>query len=256
VLRERFGGEPRVKLRLFEENKGVSGNFNRGLEAASGELAGFCCADDEWLPEHAATLVAALEGSPGAALAYSKARQLGGSGESVDAGEAIYFGSFPDAEFWAELIRGANFVPFVGTIFRRDLALEAGGFREDVRVIQDYALWLRLAARRPVRFVDRETVVVRWHGDNASQRGAKTSERRRRDLVNIFEDLVSREAALLRERGLEDVARARLVGALLRLARRAPTAAEARACCARAIQLKPVSVAPYLNYVRALVRGK
>jgi hypothetical protein len=45
------------------------------------------------------------------------------------------------------------------------------------------------------------------------------------------------------------------VGSYLRLARRAPTAAEARACCARAIELKPFAVAPYLNWVRALVAG-
>jgi glycosyltransferase involved in cell wall biosynthesis len=255
VLRERFASEPRVRLLLFDENKGVSGNFNRGLAEARGRYVGFCCADDEWSPEHAATLVPALESSSGVALAYARARQLGGSGEAVDPEEAIYFDSCPDAEFWERLVRGVNFVPFVGTLFRRDLALEVGGFREDVRVIQDYALWLRLAARHEVRFVDRETVIVRWHSDNASARGAKTSERRRRDMVHIFEDLLARESELLRARGLERVARRRLVGSLLRLARRAPTAAEARACCARAIELEPLALAPYLNWVRALVSG-
>ena len=171
VLRERFGHEPRVRLALFEDNKGVSGNFNRGLDAAVGRYVGYCCADDEWLPDHVATVLPPLEASPSVALAYSRARQLGGEGEAIDAEEAIGFGSCPDSELWERLVRGNNFVPFVSTLFRRDLALEMGGFREDARILQDYALWLRLAARNEARFVDRETVVVRWHGDNASAAG-------------------------------------------------------------------------------------
>ena len=71
-------------------------------------------------------------------------------------------------------------------------------------------------------------------------------------MVHIFEDLLSSQGELLRARGLESVARRRLVDSLLRLARRVPTAAEARACCVRAIEVRPVSVAAYLHYIRAL----
>lgn len=253
LLRERYADHPRVRLLLAEENKGVSGNFNRGLQAARGKYVGYCCADDAWLPEHVATLVPALESASGVALAYARARQLGRSDEPVDPEEAIAFDSAPDDLFWDQLVRRPNFVPFVATLFRRQAALEAGGFREDVHVIQDYALWLRLAAHAPVRFVDRETVIVRWHGDNASQRGARTSERRRRDMIHVFEHLLSREGEALRARGLEGVARTRLVDALLRLARRTKDPAEARACCARAIRLRPWAARPYLSYARACV---
>src|SRR2546421_471789 len=41
LLAERFSRNPRVRLELAKENKGISANFNRGLRAASGRLVGF-----------------------------------------------------------------------------------------------------------------------------------------------------------------------------------------------------------------------
>ncbi|MEZ0227045.1 MAG: hypothetical protein ACAI25_00345, partial [Planctomycetota bacterium] len=115
-------------------------------------------------------------------------------------------------------------------------------------------LWLRLAAHRAVRFVDEETVVVRWHGENASSGGDKKSEQLKRDSVAVFEDLLARDGALLRERGLERVARRRLADALRRLASRT-TGGEARECARRVIALQPLSPQSYLGYARVLARG-
>jgi len=253
LLAERFGREPRVRLELAKENRGISGNFNRGLRAATGRYVGFCCADDEWLPEHAATLVAALESSR-AALAYAKARVVDAAGAPVPPGPGHAFSGCPDERFFERLVTSPNLIPFVATVFEREAALEAGGFDERLRVLQDYALWFRLAARRAVRFVDRETVLVRWHGGNASSADDGKSELRKRDAVTVFEDLLARERPLLRERGLERVARRRLADALRRLASRT-RGGEARACARRAIAVDPLSAQGYLGYVRVLAKG-
>ncbi len=253
VLAEKFGSNPRVKLELAKENRGISGNFNRGLRAASGRYVGFCCADDEWLPGHAATLAPVLESSK-AVLAYARARVVDADGEPVPPGPGHAFSGCPDDRFYERLVTSPNLIPFVGTVFEREAALAAGGFDERVRVLQDYALWLRLAPRREVRFVDQETVVVRWHGDNASGTGDKKSEQLKRDSVTVFEDLLARDAALLRERGLERVARRRLADALRRLASRT-SGGEARQCARRVIALQPLSPQSYLGYVRVVARG-
>jgi GT2 family glycosyltransferase len=253
LLAEKFGSDPRVRLELAKDNKGISGNFNRGLRAARGKYVGFCCADDEWLPGHAATLVPALEAS-GAVLAYAKARVVGADGQPVPPGPGHAFSGCPDELFYERLVTSPNLIPFVATVFDREAALAAGGFDERVRVLQDYALWLRLASRRPVRFVDVESVVVRWHGDNASGTGEKKSEQLKRDSVTVFEDLLARDGGLLRERGLEHVARRRLADALRRLASRT-SGGEARSCARRVIGLQPFSPQSYLGYMRVLARG-
>lgn len=254
LLVERFANEPRVRLELAKENRGISGNFNRGLRAARGKYVGFCCADDEWLPEHAATLVEVLERSK-AVLAYAKARVVDAEGAPVPPGPGHAFSGCPDEQFFERLVTSPNLIPFVATVFERAAALEAGGFDERLRVLQDYALWFRLSARREVRFVDRETVQVRWHGENASGTDDKKSEQRKRDAVTVFEDLLAREAPLLEERGLLRTARARAADALRRLASRTSSRDEARVCARRVIELQPFSAQSYLGYARVLARG-
>lgn len=253
LLQERFGADPRVRLELAKENKGISGNFNRGLRAARGRYVGFCCADDEWLPDHAQTLVAAIEPAK-AVLAYAKARVVGADGVLVPPGPGHAFSGCPDEQFFERLVTSPNLIPFVATVFEREAALAAGGFDERVRVLQDYALWLRLAARREVRYVDRETVLVRWHGENASGTGEKKSEQLKRDSVTVFEDLLARETPLLEERGLDRIARHRLADALRRLASRT-RGDEARSCARRVIALEPLSAQSYLGYMRVLAKG-
>ena len=253
LLQARFSGDPRVRLHLASENAGVSGNFNRGLKLARGRYVAFCCADDAWEPDHLATVVPALERSGDAVLAYARAHLLNETGAPVEDDDGCGFGSCEDALFFERLVRGANFVPFVATVFRRQEALDAGGFNPRIQVMQVYDLWLRLAATRPVVHVASATVRVSWHGANASARGARTSLKRKRDAVAIFEGLLERELPLLRERGLERAARGRLADALSRLARRTPSREEARACSLRALRLAPFSASSYLGYVRALV---
>jgi len=258
LLAERFAKDPRVKLELAKENRGISGNFNRGLRAASGRFVGFCCADDEWLPEHAATLASVLESS-GAVLAYAKARVVSADGGPVAPGPGHAFSGCPDGEFFERLVTSPNLIPFVATVFDREAALAVGGFDEKLRVLQDYALWFQLARSRAVRFVDRETVLVRWHGENASSggdgRGAdRKSEQLKRDAVRVFEDLLARDEPLLRERGLDRVARRRLADALRRLASRT-TLARRGALVRPPRDLAPAALAFELPRLRARPRA-
>lgn len=257
LLRERYGAHPRVRLHLFDENGGVSVNFNRGLRLARGRYVAYCCSDDVWLPAHLATVVPALEAAPEAALAYARAELVDETGRPVPDEEEEEGGLFDvepdDRRFFERLVRGANFVPFVATLFRRDLALARGGFREDLRILQDHDLWLRLSARHEARHADAVTVKVCWHGKNASRRGALTSERRRRDAIAMYERLLAEERDVLRAHGLERAARQRLASAFSKLARRVEGADEARACYRRAIAVAPWRAVTYLQYLRCIV---
>src|SRR4029453_3108179 len=93
----------------------------------------------------------------------------------------------PDAAFFPALLERSNFVPFVSTLVRRDTAQAEGGFDERLGGLQDYDLWLRIAARHPVRFLDRVSAAFRWDGRNASRRSAENSLRLRRELASILE---------------------------------------------------------------------
>src|SRR5581483_381484 len=83
-----------------------------------------------------------------------------------------------------------NFLSAPGALFDRDLALAAGGFDPDMRVAQDYDLWLKLLPRCRARLVPERLVRVRWHGKNQSAVATPETEAERvRALVRTLADV-------------------------------------------------------------------
>jgi hypothetical protein len=63
-------------------------------------------------------------------------------------------------------IVGPSTVLMEASLFR-----EAGGFREDLEIAEDYELWLRITSRYPVAYLDDPLTVKRaGHGDQLSER--------------------------------------------------------------------------------------
>lgn len=63
--------DPRVRV-IHQENRGVAGARNRGLEAAQGELLAFLDSDDEWPDHHLALATAFFAAHPGEDLYSSE----------------------------------------------------------------------------------------------------------------------------------------------------------------------------------------
>ena len=84
-------------------------------------------------------------------------------------------------------MRGGNFVPFISAVMRRDTVRSLGCFDEELVTFQDYDLWIRIAARHPVRFRDEVAGAFRWHGANTSGPSRENSARFRRETVHILE---------------------------------------------------------------------
>ncbi|MCC2957647.1 glycosyltransferase [Massilia sp. IC2-477] len=66
--------DPRVRYLRFDSNGGLGRAINAGLELARGELVAYLPSDDLWYAGHLAQLVAAIDGAPGAVLAYAGVR--------------------------------------------------------------------------------------------------------------------------------------------------------------------------------------
>ncbi|MCA8926401.1 MAG: glycosyltransferase [Planctomycetes bacterium] len=222
VLR-RFADDPRVRLEL-RDNRGISPTFQRLLELAEGEFVAYCCSDDRWHPEHLAPALRALEEAPDAAVCFGRARVVDGQGrEHADS----IFSPLRDPEHpLASLLRDGNSLCFVAAVFRRELALDAGGFDFGLRVLQDYDLWLKLVARGRALFRADPSVDFRWDGNNAS--GPAASLRKREDLIRVLERALKTSELLSTDPELRSSVTARVRRSHLRVARRVGDRAKRR----------------------------
>lgn len=150
---------------------GLNGNHNKCLEVAGGELIQFVHGDDWLLPGALRTLASCFDdGDVGMAFAPRKVetddqdfqRQYGVLHTHFKNLEARNRGPSLVRQMAA---RGAlhNWIGEPTCVmFRRRLALEAGGFRDDVYQLVDLDCWYRLMLRAPVAFVPQE-LSVRTH---------------------------------------------------------------------------------------------
>ncbi|WP_394155252.1 glycosyltransferase family 2 protein [Loktanella salsilacus] len=65
-----FQSDPRVRL-IQQRNRGLAGARNTGIDAAAGDLIGFCDADDLWEPSKLQAHVAHLDASPAVGVSYA-----------------------------------------------------------------------------------------------------------------------------------------------------------------------------------------
>jgi glycosyltransferase involved in cell wall biosynthesis len=158
--------DERVRV-VRQDNAGVSAARNRGIAESSGELVAFCDSDDLWLPSTVADLVACFERDPSIGLAY-------GWYDVVDA-EGVLTGarhrSDWEGEIWERLVTD-NVIGASGVMVQRGALDDVGVFavnRDRFPIdVEDWELWLRIAARWPVGLARSVVYRYRRHGSNSS----------------------------------------------------------------------------------------
>lgn len=166
VERVRSYDDDRITLHRNEENLGIAGNTNRGVELASGEILAFLDQDDYWRAEKLERHVAAHD--EGAAVVYSDVDVVTTDGdvvERVDPPEPAPPGEPLVRQLYAHL----NFVrTFSCVTIERSAWNAVGGLDPTYDVSADYDLYLRLATDHAFALVDDPLVVKRTHGENVS----------------------------------------------------------------------------------------
>lgn len=160
-----LAGRPEART-LRQAHSGMPGQVrNAGARLARGEFLAFLDSDDLWLPQKLALQVAAAAAT-GAVISHTRERWLrGGRVISQRAQRHRRRG-----DLFLDSLRKCVIGP--STVLLRRAAFEqAGGFREDLEIAEDYELWLRLTARYRVGYVMRELVIKRaGHADQLSER--------------------------------------------------------------------------------------
>ena len=157
-------GERRVRV-VRQENAGVSAARNLGVRECSGELVAFCDSDDLWTARTAALLSSCFVADPGIGMAY-------GFYEVVDA-DGVSTGRVVTSHAEGDALRDFildNPVAASGVMVSRRVLEEVGGFVENRDRfpidVEDWELWIRLAARARVGRVPEVVALHRRHESN------------------------------------------------------------------------------------------
>src|SRR5579864_1380305 len=157
-----FGGQIQY---IRQPNRREGAARNNGAAHAHGRYFAFLDSDDYWLPGKLAGDLARFEQPDHPALVYSRGRNVDPMDQMI--GERLL--PNPQGDVFWDLAREA-FMPMSSVAVRADCFHTCGGFStdRDLSGSADWELWLRLAARWPVGFVDQTATCIRVHGRNMS----------------------------------------------------------------------------------------
>ena len=143
---------------------------NRGLERATGEFVALLDSDDLFMPHKLAPQLSAFVSEPRAGLVYSDGYYFRDD-PTRPVGALLGGMSTPSGDVLAELLRG-NFLVSPAMLLIRRSCLDAVGLfdeRTDFFAVEDYDLWLRIAARFPVVYVPGDVAAIRRHRQSISR---------------------------------------------------------------------------------------
>ncbi len=190
IARRHAAADHRFRL-ISQANGGSSRARNAGVAVASDavEYVAFLDADDIWLPDSLAVLLANLAGSADAVGAYGLAEYMDGAGHPVlqglhpmrqrdrrRMGRLDLEGLGSDQPYtFASLVISGTLWPSSVVLHRRDVFERVNGFDPQLRQLQDWDLYLRMSRRGPFLPVDRQVAWYRQHDANITKRSERVA---------------------------------------------------------------------------------
>ncbi len=193
--------DPRIEVRVHEENKGHIATYNEGLlEWADGDYCVLLSADDRLVPGALVRAAALLDAHPEAGFCYGRPLRFRHGGPLPKArtgpGAAVVYPGM----WWLErrFGEGTGCITSPEVVVRTALQRKVGGYDPALPHAGDIEMWMRLAAHADVGYVSgADQAYYRVHGANMSTTdfGGQLDDLRQRRAA--FESVLVKCAGLL-----------------------------------------------------------
>ena len=141
-------GDERVRVLAMGRNVGIARSLNAAIREARAPVLAVLDADDFAAPERLERQLAALDADPRVAVVGTRMHEVGEDLRPLAPRTTFRAGVVNDV-----LLR-FNPIPNTSAAFRRDVALDAGGYDARYRFATEYDLWLRIADEHLVVALD------------------------------------------------------------------------------------------------------
>lgn len=175
----------RVEVLRHETASGPARARNEGVRRARGQYIAFLDADDLWEPEKLERQLQFAAGHPDFGILTTDVLWFDDDGTVL---QTSLKQSYPvESGYIVEQLLRHNWITTSATLIPRDILLEVGGFDErPCRLGEDWVLWMHIASKHPVYFLDEVLTRRRVHADSLGHADPETSFR---DLLRHLEVL-------------------------------------------------------------------
>ena len=157
--------DPRIRS-IRQENGGTAVALNTALKNCRGQWVCWLSSDDLFEPDKLAIHRKEVAEQPPIRFFHTHFYHLEESSGMKTAPD--HWRSIPDPGLQVARLLSGNYISGITICVERHAMLEAGQFRTDLRHGQDFAFWLKLSRQVRSHFIDRRTVVTRWHDEQAT----------------------------------------------------------------------------------------
>lgn len=157
------------KLLVAAQNKGIPGNCNQGLQAASGEWVKYIAGDDYLLPGCISTFINAVQQNSRCSCFVSDMYVIH-NGVINTIYQVLPYHFPANAGIQLDNFIRYKSIPGPALFFKRETLTTIGGFDERYPGLEDYPLYIRLTlAGYWFHVINKPTVIYRIHGESITQ---------------------------------------------------------------------------------------
>lgn len=156
---------------------------NLGISMSTGEIIAFCDDDDLWLQNKLERQLDVFRDNDKLLLCCTDRKTIDSKGDIIDIRNLKY----KPKRFNKNKLLLSNFVSYSSVMTRKSTLLNVDCFIDDIkfRAVEDYHLWLKIASKGNILFINEALTLYRVHNNNISKSLLEGTKK----VIKVYDDI-------------------------------------------------------------------